>query len=695
MKITPLNKTPAQYLKGVGPEISKLLEKCHLHTVQDVLFHLPFRYQDRTKLTQIAHCGVGEWVVVEGVIIAIDTVKRRMIITLNDDSGTLKLMFFHLSAYSQKSSFMLGKTLRCYGEVKYTTFGKTLIHPEYQFIDPAQENPIEETLTPIYPSTEGLTQARWRKITEQALLLINDTNCPDYLGFLAAKSDSIKFKSTMTLQEALRLIHRPKPHDNVEQLLLQQHPAQLRLAFEELLSHHLSLKIKREQIREYTAPPFDVNFAKEALQKFRQIIGFTLTSAQEKVFQETCQELSNPYPMLKLIQGDVGCGKTVLAAMCAIMAACHGFQTAFMAPTELLSEQHAQNFSAWLEPLGLKVLCLNQKIKPAQRKIILEAIKSDAKAIVIGTHALFQESVEFCRLGLVIIDEQHRFGVEQRLALKQKGLSPHQLMMTATPIPRSLAMTCYADLSHSVIDELPPNRTPVKTVVIPQTRREEMIERIHQAHQQKKQIYWVCTLIEESEVLQCQAAQTTAQILQQALPELNVALIHGKLKPLEKEKIMADFKNHKIDLLVATTVIEVGVDVPNASVMIIENAERLGLSQLHQLRGRVGRGSVESYCILLYQSPLSSSAQERLRVMREFQDGFKIAEKDLQLRGPGELLGTRQTGVLHFRVADLVRDHALFGDIQKTADIILKQFPELAEPIIQRWLGDIQKFQEV
>jgi len=683
-----LNKISAQFIKGVGPEVKKLLEKCRIETVQDVLFHFPFRYQDRTKLTPVKQVRQGEWVVVEGEIIQIEAKNRRTAVELYDGTGVIFLLFFQLG-FNQKLAFKEGLRLRCFGEVKFSSHGKTLFHPEYQRIDSRTIAPIENTLTPIYPSTEGLTQTRWRKISEQALSMLNEDNLPDYLY----KFEEYNFG--LTLQQALKLIHRPTPGDNVELLVNKKHPAQLRLAFEELLSHHLSLKMKRETLKKLKAPLFDISNSTTSINQFITNLGFQLTAAQKRVMEEILGEFQHPHPMLRLVQGDVGCGKTVIAAICTIVAHCNHYQTAVMAPTEILTEQHLQNFKKWLEPLGIDVYCLNQKLKLSEKKTLLEIIKSQNNVVIIGTHALFQENVEFKNLGLVIIDEQHRFGVEQRFALKQKGLSPHQLMMTATPIPRTLAMTCYADLNHSIIDELPPNRTPIKTVVVSQQRREEIIQRIRHANTQKRQIYWVCTLIEESELLQCQAAEKSVEFLKQSLPDLTIQLIHGKLKPQEKDRIMMRFKDNQIDILVATTVIEVGVDVPNASVMIIENAERLGLSQLHQLRGRVGRGSLESYCILLYQLPLSFHAEERLRVMKEFQDGFKIAEKDLSLRGPGEFLGTRQTGMLNLRVADLVRDQPLFDGVQKTAELIEIQHPDIIQPIIHRWVGDIQKFQEV
>jgi ATP-dependent DNA helicase RecG len=493
-----------------------------------------------------------------------------------------------------------------------------------------------------------------------------------------------------TLQEALNYVHRPPPDANIPLLEARQHPAQLRLAFEELLAHHLSLRLRREKIRRNDAPLLKEMKAQEAA--FIKQLSFQLTNAQLRVIDEIKDDLAQVHPMLRLVQGDVGSGKTIVAAIAALLTIHNDYQVALMAPTEILSEQHFRQFQSWFKE---GVVWLSGQLTAKQRQETLEKIQNHQAKIIIGTHALFQKEVTFAKLGLVIIDEQHRFGVEQRLALLEKGLSPHQLIMTATPIPRTLAMTLYADLNLSVINELPPGRTPIKTVVISSQRREEIIARVKESVKEKRQIYWVCPLIEDSEALQCQAAESTAKTLQVQLPECRIGLIHGKLKAAQKETVMQAFKSHEIDLLVATTVIEVGVDVPNASVMIIENAERLGLAQLHQLRGRVGRGNIESFCILLYQLPLSELAEQRLRVMRETNDGFIVAEKDLALRGPGELLGVRQTGLLALRVADLQRDQHLFEDIQKMANVMLENKPAVIQPLIQRWIGQSAQFQEV
>lgn len=651
-------------------------------TVQDILFYLPYRYQDRTRVTPIRHARPGDWVVIEGKITDVQITRRsrrpsQYVYIISDSSGSIYLRFFHMTQ-QQQDQLERGVSIRAFGEIKYGTQGYNLIHPEYQ-INPG---PQEKNLTPIYSSTEGLTQYHWRKITDQALLSLNEKNIEDFLP-----------TQDILLHEAIRFVHRPPPDSNIELLENRQHPAQLRLAFEELLAHHLSLREKRKKILINTAPIFLPNKITE--NKLLAKLKFKLTKAQSRVIQEIQSDLSRPHPMMRLVQGDVGSGKTVVAAIAALTAIGNHYQVALMAPTELLAEQHYTNFKSWFEELGITVLLFRGKSTAKNKQANLENLKNNPKIIAIGTHALFQDAVEFNKLGLVIIDEQHRFGVEQRLALQKKGSFPHQLVMTATPIPRTLAMTFYADLETSIIDELPPGRTAIKTVLINHTRRDEIITRIKQAHHEKRQIYWVCPLIEESDVLQYRAAQTTEELLKKALPDLKIHLIHGKIKNSEKQKIMASFKSGEIDLLVATTVIEVGVDVPNASVMVIENPERLGLAQLHQLRGRVGRGSKESYCILLFKDPLSYLAQERLKVMRESQDGFVIAEKDLELRGPGELLGTRQTGDIQMRVADLQRDKHLFNQIQKTADELLAKNSSVIPFIIQRWLGNIERFTRV
>lgn len=567
------------------------------------------------------------------------------------------------------------------------------MHPEYRQISQAGVVAVEEHLTPVYPVTEGMAQKSMRQLAEQALGLLKLGEVEDYLP--AELLDELGLPS---LQQALLEVHQPSPETAVAELLEGEHPAQQRLALEELLAHHLSLRQLRHKTQQHSAP--QLQSEGRLRQQLIEALPFTMTAAQLRVIKEIDTDLAKPYPMQRLVQGDVGSGKTVVAAAAALHAIEAGYQVAVMAPTELLAEQHLQNFTAWLQPIGLKLAWLSGKLGAKQRRENLALLESGEAALVVGTHALFQEEVEFDRLGLVIVDEQHRFGVHQRLALREKGSHegrvPHQLIMTATPIPRTLAMTAYADLDSSVIDELPPGRTPVETVVISDERRDEVVARVHRAcAEENRQAYWVCSLIEESEVLQCQAAEETAAQLAEALPDLRIGLVHGRLKPAEKEALMARFKAAEIDLLVATTVIEVGVDVPNASLMIIENAERFGLAQLHQLRGRVGRGSISSSCVLMYHKPLSQQGKLRLAALRETNDGFEIARRDLELRGPGEVLGTRQSGMLRLRIADLERDKDLLPEVARLATALLQRWPQNVAPLIQRWLGDSQRYGDV
>jgi len=669
------NSLPVSRLTGVGPRLSEHLARCGIQTVQDLLFHLPLRYQDRTRITFIKNLRPNDYAVIEGTIQSskIIFMKGRRILScrLQDITGQLTLRFFHFN-FSQKQKLAPDTLVRCFGEIRIGKEGFEIIHPEYQIITPETPPLAENSLTPVYPTTEGLSQNTWRKLTEQALFL---ATIPDYLP-------AHLLSDLPRLQDALQYVHRPPPDAPVEQLAMGLHPAQQRLALEELLAHQLSLRYLRHKIQHHQAP---VLSATQLTQTLQTNLPFTLTTAQQRVWAEITADLAQSIPMLRLLQGDVGSGKTIIAALAALQAIGNHYQTALMAPTELLAEQHLRNFTTWLAPLGIKVISLTGRLTGKARAAILHEIANEP-AVVIGTHALFQQDVQFARLGLVIIDEQHRFGVHQRLALQQKGIHPHQLVMTATPIPRTLAMTAYADLDCSVIDELPPGRTPIQTVVISNKRRAEVIQRIQQACREQQQIYWVCPLIEESEILQCQAAETALLQLQQLLPDMRVGLLHGRLTPSQKEAVMAAFKARKLDLLVATTVIEVGVDIPNASVMVIENAERLGLAQLHQLRGRVGRGNQASYCLLLYHPPLANLAKERLEIMRTTNDGFLIAQRDLELRGPGEIMGARQAGMMNLRIADLLRDQHLLPTIHKLAEIIIRQHPEIITPLIQRWL---------
>ena len=684
---------PVSALKGVGPKLKEKLARLGLQTVQDVLFHLPLRYQDRTRLLRIGGLRPGMEAAVEGEIELADVVfrgRRSLICRVSDGSGHLHLRFFYFNAIQQQN-LARGRRLRLFGEVRFGPVGLEMIHPEYEFIDGAQAPKAEETLTPVYPATTGLHQLSLRKLARQALEKhldkIHEWLPPEVLRELQLP----------TLTEALALVHQPPPHTPVELLAEGKHPAVLRLSFEELLAHHLSLRRLRTRMQTESAPPV-VNESK-LMQQLLARLPFRLTRAQQHVLEEILHDLRQGHPMQRLVQGDVGSGKTIVAACAALGAVESGLQVAVMAPTELLADQHLRNFSAWLEPLGISVAGLSGKLNGRARQDALEKIGSGRAAIAVGTQALFQEGVEFSDLGLIVVDEQHRFGVHQRLALREKGSKgarrPHQLIMTATPIPRTLAQSLYADLDVSVIDELPPGRKPIETVAIPAARRADVVSRIRDACTAGRQAYWVCPLIEESETLELETATDTAQALHEALPELKVALIHGRMKPAEKEKIMAAFKRGETQLLVATTVIEVGVDVPNASLMVIENAERLGLSQLHQLRGRVGRGAQESHCVLLYQPPLSEMARARLAALRETGDGFEIARRDLEMRGPGEMLGTRQAGMPQFHIADLLRDRALLARVQQVAELMLKERPECVEPIVRRWLGRAEEYGNV
>lgn len=679
-------------LKGVGPRMAEKLEHLGLKTLQDLLFHLPLRYQDRTRVVPIGSLRPGDEAVIEGAVqlSEIKFGRRRMLLTrISDGTGSLTLRFFHFNN-AQKEALSRGTRLRCYGEARRGNLTLEMIHPEFRRLNEQTIEAVEEYLTPVYPATDGLQQAGIRRLVDQAVDRLEQ-------GSIALREwlpMEILPQGRPSLSEAVLLLQRPPPDVALAALAEGEHPAQQRLAFEELLAHQLSLRQLRAQMSHHQAPPLDGS--REPEEHYLARLPFPLTGAQRRVSEEIRRDLLQSTPMQRLVQGDVGSGKTVVAALAALQAIGSGYQAVVMAPTELLAEQHYNNFRQWFEPLGIEVAWLTGRLKAKERREMLAAIESGSAAVVVGTHALFQEEVDFHRLGLVIIDEQHRFGVHQRLALREKGvqdgLYPHQLIMTATPIPRTLAMTAYADLDLSVIDELPPGRTPVETVAISDSRREAVIARVAAACAEGRQAYWVCTLIEESESLQAQAAEETERQLRELLPQLNIGLVHGRMKAPEKAALMNAFKQAELDLLVATTVIEVGVDVPNASLMIIENAERLGLAQLHQLRGRVGRGRAESSCVLMYHAPLSKLARERLAVMRETNDGFVIARKDLEIRGPGEVLGTRQTGVLQLRIADLQRDQALLPQVARAAEELLKEHPRHVAPLIARWLGDRSQY---
>ena len=678
--------SPAR-LKGVGPALEKKLAAIGILTLQDLLFHLPLRYEDRTRVTLTARAQLGEYQQFEGEVTSceIQFGKRRSLrCSLRDSSGSIALRFFHFSA-AQKDSLAVGTALRVYGEVKRGRSSFEIFHPEYKPLSQVSAE-VPDTLTPIYPTTEGLLQPRLRSIIAQAVdLVVGKDSIEDYLP-----EDLVKRLGLASLVDAILHIHRPPADAFGGWDREAPNPGRDRLAFEELLTHRLSLRRLREDSDNQAAPQFSNN--NDLLRGFTAQLPFELTGGQQRAFAEIGEDLQRPTPMLRLLQGDVGSGKTVVAALAALSAIGGGYQVALMAPTEILAEQHAINFRQWFEPLGIEVGWHSGKQKGKSRAQQLERVASGECQILVGTHALFQGEVAYAKLGLIIIDEQHRFGVQQRLALREKAaalqINPHQLVMTATPIPRTLAMSAYADLDNSVIDELPPGRTPVNTLIVSNERRDEVVVRIAAACENQSQAYWVCTLIDESEVLQCQAAEVTAEQLAEQLPQVRLGLVHGRMKPAEKAEVMARFKAAEIDLLVATTVIEVGVDVPNASLMVIENPERLGLAQLHQLRGRVGRGSKKSHCILLYQTPLSRNGKERLGVMRESNDGFFIAEKDLELRGPGQVLGTAQTGLMEFRIADIARDAAMLDEVKDAADFVLSRHPDIVDALARRWLGE-------
>ena len=684
-------------LPGVGPAMAEKLAARGLLSVQDLWLHLPLRYEDRTRLTAIRDLVPGEPAQVEGRVEAVERGFRYrplLRVTVVDDSrASLGLRFFHFNA-AQAAQFVVGRRVRCYGEPRPAGHGLEIVHPSYRFLNDAEAGVLHDRLDPVYPGVEGVGPQVLSRLIGEALKRLPPAAELELLP--AGVTAELGLPS---LREALLSAHRPPAEADVAAFTSGRHPALQRLAFEEMLAQHLSLRRQRIALREHGARA--IRGPGALAQALRERLPYALTAAQDRVLGEVEADMAEPRPMLRLVQGDVGSGKTVVAALAALRAVEAGRQVALMAPTELLAEQHLANFRAWFEPLGVRVAWLAGKVTGRARAAALAQIASGEGQVVVGTHALMQEGVAFRELALVIVDEQHRFGVHQRLTLRDKGLDglrvPHQLVMTATPIPRTLAMSAYADLDVSVIDEMPPGRTPVTTVALSEARREEVVERIRHACAQGRQVYWVCTLIDEAEPgeamrIDAQAAQATYEALGAALPQLRVGLLHGRMKPAQKQQVMAAFKAGELQLLVATTVIEVGVDVPNASLMVIENAERLGLAQLHQLRGRVGRGAEASSCALLYKPPLSQLARQRLDVMRQTTDGFVIAEKDLELRGPGELLGTRQTGIAAFRVADLVRDAALLPAVHRTGDKLLEGYPAQAQAIVERWVGGAARF---
>ncbi|MDH5544785.1 MAG: ATP-dependent DNA helicase RecG [Gammaproteobacteria bacterium] len=684
-----LERIDVAQLKGVGSKLAEKLASIDIRSLQDLLFHLPLRYQDRTRFHAIGSLRPGSEGLVQGEIL-LSQVKfgrrRSLLVRVSDGTGTLTLRFFHFSR-TQEQGFRRGMFVRCYGEARRGPDSLEIVHPEYTVGETPFTDALETTLTAVYPTIEGIGQKVWRSLIHQALVHLQQA--PNMLRDLLPQ-DIGNTVQMASLEAAVYQLHSP---GEVDARLLAR--ARSRLAFEELLAHHLSLRRLRVRNARRQAPVLSTN--QSLREGFMAGLAFELTAAQVRVLSEIETDLRAGFPMMRLVQGDVGSGKTVVAAIAALAAVSQGFQVAIMAPTEILAEQHYRNFAHWMQPLALEVAWLAGSQNAADRRAALAAIAGDAQ-IIVGTHALFQDGVDFRQLGLVIVDEQHRFGVHQRLALRNKGhkngLFPHQLVMTATPIPRTLAMTAYADLEVSIIDELPKGRQAINTVVVSQQRRPDVMARVYQACGEGRQVYWVCPLIEESDLLEAQAAQETYATFREAYPEIPVGLVHGRMKSVEKEQVMSEFKSGEIHLLVATTVIEVGVDVPNASLMVIENAERLGLSQLHQLRGRVGRGAVKSDCVLLYKAPLSKQGKERLATMRETQDGFRIAEKDLELRGPGELLGTRQTGMLNFRIADLEKDKHLLDKVDLAANLLLNKYPENTAPLLRRWLGQGMKYSD-
>jgi len=686
--------SPLTVLRGVGPALAATLERLHLYRVEDLLFLLPLRYEDRTHLSRIGSLRPGSRRLFSGEVLLAETVyrgRRSLLVRIDDGSGQITLRFFYFSR-KQQAQFKQGTSVSCFGDIRMGPGGLEVVHPEYRILRAGQEVSVADALTPVYPMTEGIAQGRLRTLVAQALAMMEKNPAADLLP-----ADVLDEFALPSLHDALVFLHTPPPEANLEVIMGGKHPCQIRLSFEELLAHYMSLRNLRHLARKENAVA--LSGATDALSKFVSNLPYELTAAQKRVIGEIGADVCLPHPMMRLIQGDVGSGKTVVAATACLLAVSSGVQAAVMAPTELLAEQHWQNFSAWFSDFDVELAWLSGSQRQADRRASLEAIESGRASLIIGTHALFQEGVQFNNLALVVIDEQHRFGVHQRMALRDKGAGgntiPHQLVMTATPIPRTLAMAAYADLDTSVIDELPPGRQPVQTVALPDTRRAEVIERVRQACTNGQQTYWVCPLIEESEVLDYQAAEASFEMLTRTLSSLRVGLVHGRMKAPAKEKVMRQFKQGEIDVLVATTVIEVGVDVPNASLMIIENAERMGLSQLHQLRGRVGRGAAQSHCVMLYKQPLGQLARSRLAILRDTNDGFLIAQRDLELRGPGELLGTKQTGLPDYRIADLVRDAELMPKVQIAAEKIQRDHAQAAIDITRRWLGDAHQYGKV
>jgi ATP-dependent DNA helicase RecG len=699
--------TPVDGLYGVGTQVAARLKRLNIHTLQDLVFHFPIRYQDRTRVVPMGGLRPGEEALVQGEVLMTEVAAGRrptLLTRISDGTGSVTLRFFHFTE-RQRAGLARNTFVRCYGEVRRGLATLEMVHPEYRILDDCTAAP-ETQLTPVYPITEGLHQGTLRSLIARALAMLRAPGAEE-AWYGGGRREVIitellpeallRRRAWPGVVAALSYIHRPPVDAPLDALNEARHPAYQRLAFEELLAHHLGLREVRQRVAQHGAPA--VESSGRLMGELLAVLPYTLTAAQRRVIDEVVADLRRRTPMQRLVQGDVGSGKTAVAAAVAAHVVEAGRQVAVMAPTELLAEQHFHTFTRWFAPLGVEVQWLAGRLKGAGRRDVLARLHSGACAVAVGTHALFQDEVRFANLGLTVVDEQHRFGVHQRLALLEKGRHgdhyPHQLIMTATPIPRTLAMTAYADLDSSVIDELPAGRTPVLTVAVSERRRDEVITRIRGACGQGRQAYWVCPLIEESQTLDCQSAIDTWQQLRESLPDLRVGLVHGRMKAREKEQVMHAFKAGEIQVLVATTVIEVGVDVPNATLMIIENAERLGLTQLHQLRGRVGRGTADSSCVLLYRAPLSRTGRARLTILRDTRDGFEIARRDLELRGPGEVMGTRQTGMLQFRVADLARDKDLVSMIPEVSSRLHLEAPERIPALIQRWLGDMTQYGSV
>ena len=676
-------------LKGVGPSLETKLNNLDIYNQTDLLFHLPSRYEDRTAIKKIGALESDTEVQVEGEILLSSIVfrgRRMLMVQISDGTGIMALRFFTFNKY-QKDALKKGLTIRCFGKTRKTTTGIEMIHPNYEILDPKNKHTLPKTLTPVYPTTQGLSQGKLRSLITQVLKNRLD-NLEDLLPTRIASELNLG-----SLDEALRETHSPKK----ESLAIDElSPAKKRLVTEELIANQIGMRQIKRASKKHSAMPLTQHEMKE---RFISMLPFELTESQKKVSSEIASDMALNQPMMRLLQGDVGSGKTVVAGLAMAIAVDSGFQSVLMAPTELLAEQHKQNLDRWFGPLGVKTGLLKSKLKVPEKRVLKESIANGDCQIIIGTHALFQESIEYNNLSLVIVDEQHRFGVEQRFSLinkaKRGGIVPHQLIMTATPIPRTLAMTAYGDLDNSIISELPSGRGEIATLCLSEDKREEVVEKALREIKKGRQVYWVCPLIEESEDHNRESAEATFKKLSENLSGHRIGLVHGKLSADKKNKAMSEFKEHKLDLLVATTVIEVGVDVPNASMMVIENTERLGLSQLHQLRGRIGRGEHESFCIMLYKNPLGQTAKQRLEVIRSSRDGFFISEKDLELRGPGEVLGIRQKGVVGLKIADISRDAYLIPKINKVCDQFEYEFPEESEKLVRRWIGNQINYRNV